>query len=39
MTKQELLQKAQDIFGTQPEYLWARTPEFAVLRRVDNKKW
>lgn len=30
---------AGERFGTVPEYLWARTPECAVLRRRDNSKW
>lgn len=26
-------------YGTQPEYLWEKTPDAAVIRRRDNKKW
>lgn len=26
-------------YGTKPEYLWARFPEYAVLRHEDNRKW
>ena len=26
-------------YSTKPEYLWARFPEYAVLRHEDNKKW
>ena len=27
------------MYKTQPEYLWARDPNYAVLRRSDNRKW
>ena len=26
-------------YGAAPEYLWARYPDYAVLRRSDSKKW
>lgn len=28
-----------DKYGTQPEYLWDNTPDAAVLRHSDNRKW
>lgn len=28
-----------DKYGARPEYLWARWPNYAILRRADNKKW
>ena len=34
-----LLAWAADRFGTEPEHLWAKYPNYAVLRRQDNKKW
>ena len=36
---QKILQYAQEQYGSDPEYLWDNYPEFAVLRRIDNKKW
>ena len=36
---QKILQYAQEQYGSDPEYLWDNYPEFAVLRRRDNKKW
>ena len=26
-------------YNTDPEFLWARTPDFAVLRNLGNRKW
>lgn len=26
-------------YGTEPEYLWRKHPQYAVLRRRDNNKW
>lgn len=37
--RDEILQYAMDKYGTRPEYLWARWPNYAILRRADNKKW
>ena len=37
MTKQEIIEWAGEEYGTEPEYLWARYPEFAVLRNPDGK--
>lgn len=28
-----------DQYGSEPEYLWAKTPDTAVLRHMGNKKW
>lgn len=38
-TRQDILKYAAKTFKTTPEYLWKRTPNFAVLRRSDNNKW
>lgn len=42
-TKSELrtviCEYALNNYGTQPEYLWMSYPDYAVLRRADNKKW
>jgi len=29
----------QEQYGAEPEYLWARYPEYAVFRRQDSRKW
>ena len=29
----------KETFGTSPEYLWQNTPDTAVLRHSENKKW
>lgn len=34
-----ILKYAEENYGTVPEYLWARTPDAAVLRHSGNKKW
>ena len=38
-TARKVLQYASDEYGDEPEYLWAQYPEYAVLRRKDNRKW
>lgn len=30
---------AADRYGVRPEYLWADSPDAAVLRRADNRRW
>lgn len=37
--REHILRFAMESFGTQPEYLWADTPEAAVLRHPNSKKW
>ena len=37
--RERVLRFAAESFGTQPEYLWADTPEAAVLRHPNSKKW
>lgn len=39
VTRDDIFMFARREYKTMPEYLWARTPNFAVLRRSDNKKW
>lgn len=34
-----VLQYAKGNYGTEPEYLWERTPDAGVLRHTSNKKW
>lgn len=37
--KEKLFEYARERYGSEPEYLWKRYPEFAVLRCSANKKW
>lgn len=37
--REQILQYATRKYSTAPEYLWARYPTYAVLRRNDNRKW
>ena len=37
--REQILQYATRKYSTAPEYLWARHPTYAVLRRNDNRKW
>ena len=34
-----LIGMAKELFGDDPEYLWEKFPDNAVLRRKDNEKW
>lgn len=35
----EVFDYAKKKYGTKPEYLWKRFPDYAVLRHEDNRKW
>ena len=37
--RDDILMYAAEQYGTEPEYLWMKYPEYAVLRHADNKKW
>ncbi len=37
--KDNVFQLVKDKYGTEPEYLWARYPEYAILRHSNNRKW
>lgn len=39
MTRQELEQIIRAEYSTEPEYPWARYPDFAVFRHSGNAKW
>lgn len=39
VTRQDILQYAEDSYGTTAEYLWEDTPTAAVLRHKTNRKW
>ena len=39
MDRAAVFQWAKDQFGTEPEYLWANHPRYAVLRNSVNGKW
>lgn len=37
--RRKIFQYAAEKYDTQPEYLWDKTPDAAVLRHSDNRKW
>lgn len=39
MSIQSVLRYAENAYGTIPEYLWLKYPEYAVLRNSLSKKW
>lgn len=39
LTRDCILRCAMEQFGTEPEYLWPETPDCAVLRHADSRKW
>lgn len=39
MNRQQIFDYAKENYGTTPEYLWTRSPSYAVLRHQDNEKW
>lgn len=39
MTREELFQHILDVYAVEPDYPWAKYPEYAVFRHANNKKW
>lgn len=39
MMREELFSYVKKKYKADPEYLWSRFPEYAILRHSDNKKW
>ena len=37
--KDGVLRYALEKWGTEPEYLWKKYPNYAILRQANNKKW
>lgn len=37
--RERITQYVQDRYGTEPEYLWARYPNYAVFRQPASRKW
>lgn len=37
--RQRVMQYIQDRYGTEPEYLWAKYPSYAVFRQPASRKW
>lgn len=37
--REQVFEYVRETYGTQPEYLWPRFPDCAVLRRGDSRKW
>jgi len=39
MNRQTVTDYIKKKYGTSPEYLWKRYPDYAVFRHEDNNKW
>lgn len=39
LSREKIFEYAYNKYGTEPEYLWEKTPYAAVLRHSDNRKW
>lgn len=39
MTREDVFRYAKERYGTDPEYLWEKYPDNAVLRNSRNRKW
>ena len=37
--RKDVFAYAKEKYGTEPEYLWAKFPDYAVIRHDDNNKW
>lgn len=37
--KDKVFQLVKDKYGTEPEYLWEKFPDYAILRHHNNRKW
>lgn len=37
--REDVLELAKEQYGSVPEYLWLKFPDYAVLRHADNQKW
>ena len=37
--RKEVFAYTKEKYGTEPEYLWAKFPDYAVIRHDDNNKW
>jgi len=38
-TRDDIFKYVKRKYGANPEYLWAKSPNFAVLRHADNRRW
>lgn len=37
--RDEIIKFITEFYGDKPEYLWAKTPDYAVFRHQTNQKW
>lgn len=37
--REDIYEFAAEQYGTEPEYLWMKFPDYAVLRHAENRKW
>ena len=39
MDRKAIFEYVRNQYATEPEYLWAKSPKYAVLRHQNNRKW
>lgn len=39
MKRDQIFAYVKDTYGTEPDYPWAKSPEYAVLRHSGSRKW
>ncbi len=39
ITREEVLTYVREQYGVQPDYPWMRTPNYAILRHANSRKW
>lgn len=39
ISRNEILEYANDAYATLPDYPWIKTPDYAILRHGNNRKW
>lgn len=39
MNRKEVLTYVKEKYGIEPDYPWAKTPNYAILRHPHNRKW
>lgn len=37
--REQIFEYVKEKYGSQPEYLWKRFPDYAIFRHSDNRKW
>lgn len=39
LQRERIVKHLQDVYGTEPEYLWAQYPTYSVFRHPLSRKW